>query len=140
VAKPASHQDDRNDLVVGTLTSALPDVVAIYRFGTHGSAFERSGSDVDLAVLGRSPLDAARIWEAAQSLARALGREVDLVNLATASTVLKAQVVTAGERLFCSDSACCDAYEDYILSAYARLNEERKGILTDVRARGSVYG
>jgi hypothetical protein len=31
-------------------------------------------------------------------------------------------------------------HEDYILSSYARLNEERKDILTDTLRRGSVYG
>jgi hypothetical protein len=32
------------------------------------------------------------------------------------------------------------AFEAFALSAYARLNEERREILNDVRARGRVHG
>lgn len=126
--------------IVETLKLALPDLVAIYQFGSHGSASERHDSDVDVAILGRRPCDPGVVWDTSQQLAIKLGREVDLVDLATASTVLQAQVVTSGERVFCGDAAYCDSYEDYILSAYARLNEERKAILSDVLSRGSVYG
>ena len=126
--------------IVATVTSALPDVAAIYHFGSHGSASERRDSDVDLAILARQPLNPARVWDLKHELAIKLGREIDLVDLATASTVLQAQVITNGERLFCADSGYCDAYEDYVLSAYARFNEERKGILSDILKRGSVYG
>lgn len=126
--------------IVATVISALPDVAAIYRFGSHGSTSERRDSDVDLAILRRQPLDPARVWDLKHELAIKLGREVDFVDLATASTVLRAQIITSGERLFCADSRYCDSYEDYVLSAYARFNEERKGILSDILERGSVYG
>jgi hypothetical protein len=101
---------------------------------------ERNDSDIDLAILGRRPFDRAEVWNLSQALAIKLGREVDLVDLATASTVLGAQIVTAGTRLFCADRNHCDSRENYILSAYARLNEERRGILNDVLRRGNVYG
>lgn len=126
--------------IVATITSALPDVAAIYRFGSHGSTSERRDSDVDLALLGRQALDSSRVWHLKHELAIKLGREVDLVDLATASTVLQAQVITNGERLFCADARYCESYEDYVLSSYARLNEERKGIISDILKRGSVHG
>lgn len=129
-----------DDDIVAMLVSALPDLLAVYRFGSHGSPFERSDSDIDLAVLGRQPFDRTRVWNLSQELVSKLGREVDLVDLATASTVLAAQVVTAGTRLFCTDRTWCESHEDYILSAYARLNEERRDILRDVLRRGSVHG
>lgn len=101
---------------------------------------ERPNSDIDLAILGRVPFDFAALWDLSQRLAIKLGREVDLVDLAAASTVLQAQIITGGDRLFCSDSVYSDSYGDYILSAYAHLNEERRGILSDVLSRGSIYG
>lgn len=131
-----NHDED----IIATLASALPDLLAVYRFGSHGSPSERSDSDIDLAILGRHPYDRAQVWNLSQELAAKFGREVDLVDLATASTVLGAQIVTAGTRLFCADRSYCDAHEDYILAAYARLNEERRDILSDVLHRGSVYG
>ena len=122
------------------LSSALPDLVAVYRFGSHGTCYERNDSDIDLAVLTRQPCDTVALWNLGQTLAVKLHRDVDLVDLRGVSTVLRAQVVAYGERLFCMDAAECDAYENYTLSAYARLNEERKDILEDILRRGSVHG
>ena len=126
--------------IVATLKSAVPDLLAIYRFGSHGTAFERKDSDMDLAILGRRPVEPGLVWSLGQDLASKLGREVELVDLARASTVLQAQVVAYGERLFCADRGYCESFEDYILSAYALLNEERRGIVSDVMDRGSIYG
>lgn len=126
--------------IVAHLRSVLSDVIAVYRFGTWGTVAERIDSDLDLAVLTRQRLPAAQSWEIAQQLATLAGRNVDLVDLHVASTVMAAQIVSRSERLYCSDARRCAEYEDYIYSAYARLNEERRDILRDIRERGSVYG
>jgi len=91
--------------IVAMLKSAIPDLLAFYRFGSHGSAFERKDSDIDFAVLALRPLQTERVWDLGQKLASKLGREVELVDLARASTVLQAQVIAYGERLFCADPA-----------------------------------
>lgn len=126
--------------IVAYLRLAVPDALAIYRFGTWGTVAERADSDLDLAVLARQRLPAAQSWEIAQQLAMLAGRNVDLVDLHAASTVMAAQIVSQGERLHCSDTRCCAEYEDYTYSAYARLNEERREILRDIQKRGNVYG
>jgi predicted nucleotidyltransferase len=112
----------------------------VYRFGTWGTDAERIDSDVDIAVLARMPLPIAQVWELAQQLATIAGRDVDLVDLRAASTVMAAQVVSQGDRLYCSDVRQCVEYENYIYSAYAHLNEERCDILRDIQNRGSIYG
>lgn len=99
----------------------------------------RPDSDVDLAFLASQPCDPVVAWDVGQELARTLGRDVDLVDLRRASTVMAAQVVTTGERIWCGDQGQCDAFEAYTLADYARLNEERRGILDDIRLRGRVY-
>ena len=129
-----------SDEIVTRIRRRLPDVVAIYRFGSSGTPHERPDSDVDLAVLSARPLDPVARWELAQALAGLLHRDVDLVDLLRASTVLRAQVVAYGARLYCADERVCATFEDYAFSSYARLNEERHEILADIRARGSVYG
>lgn len=126
--------------IIAAITASLPDVAAIYRFGSCGTAYERNDSDIDLAILSRGLVDSVATWDLSQDLAVRLGRQVDLVDLASASTVLQAQIVSTGERLFCADPVYCDSYEAYVLSAYARLNEERKDILKEIVSRGSVYG
>lgn len=65
---------------------------------------------------------------------------MDLVDLREGSTVMTAQIVSEGRRLLWRDEARCAAFEAHALSDYARLNEERRGILADIRARGRVHG
>lgn len=126
--------------LVVALLSALPSCQAIYRFGSWGTDAQRSDSDIDLALLPLQPLDPVLRWELAQALAALAGRDVDLVDLLGASTVLRMQVVAYGERLYCADAFWVEQFEDLVFSSYARLNEERREILTDVRQRGSIYG
>lgn len=119
---------------------ALPDVVAIYRFGTWGTAHRRQDSDMDLAMLPARPLDAVSVWELGQELARVVSRDVDLIDLLSASTVMRAQIIAHGQRLYCANESACAGFEDLAFSAYARLNEERAGILTDIAERGRIHG
>jgi hypothetical protein len=50
------------------------------------------------------------------------------------------QVIAAGRLLYETDAAARGRFEDYTFGAYARLNEERRGILDRVAAEGTVYG
>jgi hypothetical protein len=50
------------------------------------------------------------------------------------------QVIGHGELVHDGDSAARGEFEDRVLGAYARLNEERRGILERVAREGTVYG
>jgi len=127
-------------ILVKQLLEELPDCRAIYSFGSWGTSAQKPDSDIDLAVLPATPMNHLRCWELAQSLASLVNRDVDLVDLLSASTVLRLQVVATGERLYSADDYIVELFEDTAFSSYARLNEERREILIDIRARGSVYG
>jgi uncharacterized protein len=99
----------------------------------------RPDSDVDLAVLSRVALSELRRFELAQELSTQLHRDVDLVDLRSASTVMRMQVISTGECLFTVCDRLQGEFEDLVYSTYARLNEERREILNDVRTRGSIY-
>lgn len=75
-----------------------------------------------------------------EDLALALGRNVDLVDLRAASTVLRAQAVSTGRVVLDAEPAARAAFEVFVYSSYALLNEERAGILDDIAARARVYG
>jgi len=124
----------------GIIREALPDVVAVYRFGSTIRGEERAESDVDLAVLASAPLDPVRRFELQEQLAVALRRDVDLVDLRRASTVMAMQVVSTGEPIGVLDLIEKDRFEDYVFGAYARLNEERRAILQQVLRDGTVHG
>lgn len=121
--------------LIDSLRESIPDCQAIYSFGSWGTAAERADSDIDLAVLPLHPLDAVQRWELGQQLASLARRDVDLVDLLRASTVLRMQVVANGQRLYAADVNAVEQFEDTVFSSYARLNEERRDILDDVRQR-----
>lgn len=130
----------RDRTIVDELRKALPDVLAIYRFGSSAHGTTRRGSDIDVAVLTRTRLPQAGRFDLQERLAARLGRDVDLVDLAAATPVMAIQVVAHGELLLDGDPAARGHFEDRTFSAYARLNEERHAILERVRSEGTVYG
>jgi uncharacterized protein len=130
----------RPEPIVDELRRALDGLVAIYLFGSAARGSAHRTSDLDIAVLGDRPLDATARFDIQERLASRLGRDVDLVDLATATPVMAIQVVTAGQLLYESDSAARGRFEDRIFGAYARLNEERRGILQRIADEGTVYG
>ena len=50
------------------------------------------------------------------------------------------QVITTGRVLDCRDDQARAEFEIYACSDYARLTEERRDILADIKARGLIYG
>lgn len=126
--------------IVRSLREEVPGLAAVYRFGSSVDGGERRDSDVDIAYLAGPALDSLRRFSIQERLALRLHRDVDLVDLGRASTVMRMQVVSHGRLLFDQDPAARGAFEDYVFSAYARLNEERRAILQQIARDGSVYG
>lgn len=127
-------------MVVAQIRAALPAVIAIYRFGSSVGGVQGPESDIDLAVLSEAPLDAVRRFDLQERVALALRRTVDLVDLRSASPVMAIQVIAKGMLLYDGDAGTRGRFEDYVYGAYARLNEERRGILDRIAVEGTVYG
>lgn len=127
------------DGAVEALKRAVSGLLAVWVFGTWGTEHERPDSDLDLAVLAERPLSADEVWAALRALHEVTDRDVDLVDLTRNDAIIRAQVVARGERLYCADAARCTAFEDFVYSDYARLNEERAGILQDIAVRGRIH-
>ena len=132
--------EQEDQVAVAAIRSAVPEFVAIYRFGSSVSGGQSPGSDVDLAVLAATPLDPLRRFDLQERLASALRRGVDLVDLRVASPVMAMQVIGKGRLLLDTDASARGRFEDLTYGVYARFNEERRGILQRVAAEGTVYG
>ena len=122
------------------LRKSVPGLIALYRFGSQAKGTARPDSDIDLAVLARDPIPNLRRFELAQELAVHLHRDVDLVDLRNASTVMRMQVLSTGTCLDTQDESARREFEMYAYSDYARLNEERREILKRISASGLVHG
>jgi predicted nucleotidyltransferase len=127
------------ELVV-RVTSRVPDTIALYLFGSRARGDEQAESDVDLALLAPRPLDPVQRWKLQEELATLARADVDLVDLRRASAVLRVQVLRDATVLCDRDRYARELFEATALADYARLNEERRAILSDIRERGSIHG
>lgn len=129
-----------NDAVIAThVGEALEDLVALYLYGSRANGTTHAGSDLDLAVLARAPVDSLKLDALRLDLEDALRMDVDLVDLRRVSTVLRMQVVSQGRLLASRDDYERQRFENYVYASYARLNEERREILEQIRRTGRIH-
>ena len=131
---------EQQTTITDAITKAVGSVTVIYVFGSRAADAVHDGSDIDLAVLASEPLSNTLRWQVQQELAIALRSDVDLVDLLSASTVMRDQVVATGEVLFESDPTQRAEFEMTTLSMYSRFNLERREILEQIGEEGRVYG
>ena len=117
----------------------LPGIEALYVFGSRARGDARPDSDLDLAVLGAAPLDPLRRFETQRELSALLGVDVDLIDLRTANSVLRSEVVNGGKVLFQRDADYVLAFEAGVLGEYADLMDATRSLRERVRERGRVH-
>jgi len=128
--------------IITTVLAYFPDVQSIYLFGSYGTPSLHAHSDVDIGLL-MPPARAREIGTLVMSplhdaLSSLFDRDVDLINLRLAPTVLAKEVIMTGRRIFCADAYAADEFEMLTLSYYQRLNEERKEILEEIQRTGRI--
>lgn len=129
--------------IIQIVLDEFPDTQGIYLYGSFAAGEQRPESDVDLAVL----LPPATAKEARHlyfsnlytQLSNLLMRELDLINVRLAPTILGSEIVSNGQRIFCADLSACDEFEAINLSQYQKLNQERAGILADFLRTKRAY-
>ena len=125
--------------IVETLRRAIPDLQAIYVFGSHARGDAIVGSDLDLAVLCSGKLAPALRWDLAGQSASLAHRDVDLVDLRSASTVLQVNVLEDGRLLYEGAPYERALFEAAACADYTRLQEERRPILEQIAKNRRVY-
>ena len=89
-----------------------PSIVVAILFGSLATDRSRNDSDLDLAVASTTPLDPQIRIQLIEELAVALGRPVDLIDLAQTHGPLLQQTLTKGRLLLCTDRT---RYADLLL-------------------------
>nr|WKN34085.1 nucleotidyltransferase domain-containing protein [Tunicatimonas sp. TK19036] len=128
------------NLLTSLLQKALPQIQAIYLFGSIAQGQSTPESDVDIAILCPERLEPLHRWNLAQQLARELHRDVDLIDLQQASTVMRFQVVSTSERIYTQDENKMAWWELQVYQLYLTLNDDRKPILDEIKKTGTIYG
>lgn len=121
------------------ILAALPDVVAVYVFGSAVTGDFSAESDLDLAVLGPRPYDGRRLYDVARSLETELDVDVDLVDLITAPTLLKFEVIARGRTVLCVDRDVTLEFEGRSLTEYGDYRYRIAPLLEAVRDTGRAY-
>ena len=121
------------------LRRELPALAGVYLFGSYATGHVRADSDLDLAIYVERGVPHARIHTLRGALASALGRDVDLVDLTSVSTVLQAQVLNEGKLVDAPRPAAVALFEVRIMRDYQDLKARRAEIEGDIVARGRVY-
>jgi len=127
------------ETIVQTLQNRVPDLLAIYAFGSRVQGTAGAESDLDLAVLVAGYADPLVLWQLADELAEPAGCAVDLLDLRAASTVMQYQVFTSGQRWWAKDAQAA-LFESAMLSEKTALETARAGLLGDIQKQGKVYG
>lgn len=116
----------------------LPDLFAVYLFGSHAKGLANAGSDLDMALLVPGTIDPIRLWELAGEIADIAQVPVDLIDLRAASTVMQHQVITQGRRLW-AQREVAGVFEAFVLSEKTSLDSARSALLEDIQSTGIVY-
>ncbi len=127
------------EAVILLLKQNIDDLQGIYLFGSQASGRSRPDSDIDIAVLAKTKVDPVRRWEIAAECGIAIQRDIDLIDLRTATTVLQYQVITEGKRIYTIDEYSCDVFENYIMSEYLDFQTFLQPLIDAIRKRGSIY-
>lgn len=114
--------------LVEAVRRGVPDVDAIYLFGSMARGHVRPDSDVDVALLlppGRTLLP-SRFLATMTELESVTHRTVDLSVLDTQTQLVHAkEVITTGVCLFARSQERVRAFEMQVLSEYVRFREDR---------------
>ena len=127
------------DALIQTVQQRVPNLLAIYAFGSRFQGTARPDSDLDLAVLVGGYAEPLALWALAGDLADLAGCPVDLLDLRAASTVMQYQVITTGQRWWQRDAQAA-LFEAAVLSEKTAMDTARAGLLADIQTRGTVHG
>lgn len=114
----------------------LPDIDVLYLFGSHAQGQAQQDSDLDLAVLPIAPLSSLARFHAQRELGVRLDRDVDLIDLHTANSVLRLEIIRHGRLLYHRDDSRTLDFEARVLSEYAEWMDATRDLRQAIYQRG----
>lgn len=125
--------------VLDVLRREIPTLAGIYLFGSQATGTAGPKSDIDIALFAGRALPQLELLRLREKVSVAMRREVDLVDLADASTILQMQVLRDGRLEATIDANAIGLFELRVLRDYRDLKIRCAGIEADIVARGRVH-
>lgn len=124
--------------VLALVRAKIPDLMALYVFGSQARGTPRKDSDLDLAALAPGYIEPSLLWSLSNEIANLVNGEVDLLDLRAASTVMQSQVISTGKTVW-DIGLPAHLFEVFVLSEKLALDEAREPLLKTITAEGHVY-
>ncbi len=118
----------------------IPELQALYIFGSVADNSTHNESDVDIAFLAKAPFDNVARWSLAQDIAMDLKKDVDLIDLQNCSEVLRFMAISKGKLILNNDPKYLENFADNAYFLYMDLQELRSEQYLDIQKQRSVYG
>lgn len=118
----------------------IPELQAVYIFGSVADNTTHNDSDVDIAFLAKAPFDNVARWSLSQDIAIDLKKDVDLVDLQNCSEVLRFMVISKGKLIFNNAPQYLENFADNAYYLYMDLQELKSEQYLDIQKERSVYG
>lgn len=109
---------DRYAAELNRLAGVLKEAQFAILYGSLVSGALREDSDVDLAVMYPSALDADRLIRLVGEVSAVFGRDADLLDLRRAGPIIKMQVLQFGRPVIVNDQDAFERFRMYTPSAY----------------------
>jgi len=133
------HLNIDSKIINQTLKQYIPNLKAIYIFGSFAQNQQNSSSDLDIAILADKKLNNIKRWEIATKLANKLNIDIDLVDLLEANTILKFQIISKGKRIY-GEGFEIEKFEMIAISQYQNFIAERQPIVDEILKNKSILG
>ena len=127
-----------DEAVLALVRAKIPNLMALYFFGSQARGTPRKDSDLDLAVLAPGYIDPSLLWSLSNEIANLVNGEVDLLDLRATSTVMQSQVISTGQTVW-DIGLPAHLFEVFVLSEKLALDEAREPLLKTITREGYVY-
>ncbi len=134
-----SEQTELFLLARDVVLASIPDVWAVYVYGSFARGEEWPHSDVDIALLMPPEKPIPDLLQLIGNLSERIGRDVDVIDLRHASDILIREVLEHGIAVHVSDPDRLLDWEATALSRYGRYRDEVRPILEQFHATGVGY-
>ncbi len=129
---------EEKETIITILKSSIPSLQAIYLFGSFYDNSANDESDIDIAFLATELIDIKIVWKISQKLSILLQRDVDLVELRTANTIFRYEIISNSDRIY-GNGYDVEYFETVVYSFYLRFQQERKPIVDAIYADKKVF-
>ena len=124
--------------LLASVKKNIPNLMALYIFGSQAQGTPRADSDLDLAILAPGHVDPNLLWSLSNDIANLVNCEVDLLDLRAASTVMQYQVISTGKTVW-DIGLQARLFEVSVLSEKLALDEARESLIKAITKEGHVY-